>query len=251
MLDGLTAPTQENLSGPILASTGYDTPTFSWNSIPGAAFYNLNVKDNTTGTTVISNASVSTNSYAPGPLLAAGHSYTWYVGAEGQLAASGPITWSGSASFSLATLMTPTPGNPSGPISATTGYDTPTFSWNSISGASNYYLYVTDTTTNTVVINTSSVSLNTFTPGSALMQGHSFTWYVGAERRPCRVWSHRVERPGEIHTHRADGADAGQSQRPPSPPPPATIRPPSPGTASPGPRVLPLCDGHDHEHRGH
>ena len=49
------------------------------------------------------------------------------------------------------------------------------------SGASSYYLYVLDTTTNKPVINDTSVTGTSFTPTTPLTAGHSYTWYIGAK----------------------------------------------------------------------
>ena len=71
---------------------------------------------------------------------------------------------------------------PSGASAAGAGFDTPNFSWNSVAGASNYYLWVTDTTTGVAVLQVPNVNGNVWTPSAAqaLTPGHSFTWWVAA-----------------------------------------------------------------------
>ena len=177
-------PIQDGPNAPIAASTGYDTPTFTWNSVTGAVQYELFVADNLSPQTAVfgspkAGISVSGASFTPGQLqaLTPGHNYTWYLGAE---VTSGGIFWSGPYHFSLATLSQPAQFGPSGTIAASTGFDTPTFSWNADPGAAQYYLYVLDATTNKTVVNNASV-FGTSYSGSTLTPGDSFTWYLGAE----------------------------------------------------------------------
>ena len=177
----LAQPTQKGPSGTIAAGAGFDTPTVSWSSVPGAADYYLFVQDTTTGAAAINIPSISGTSYTPSTsqALTPGHSYTWYIGAT---ASSGAVSWSWE-SFTLAALAAPTQSGPSGTIAAGAGFDTPTFSWSSIPGAAQYYLYVVDDNTGQVPINNPSVTGASYTPSAsqALTPGHRFTWYVAAE----------------------------------------------------------------------
>ena len=182
-------PIQDGPNAPIAASTGYDTPTFTWNSVTGAVQYELFVADNLSPQTAVfgsakagisvSGTAFTPTSFTPGMLqaLTPGHNYTWYLGAE---VASGAIFWGGPEHFSLATLSQPAQFGPSGTIAAGAGFDTPTFSWNADTGADQYYLYVLDATTNKTVVSNASV-LGTSYSGSTLTPGDSFTWYLGAE----------------------------------------------------------------------
>ena len=174
-LAALTAPSlTSGPSGTIAASNGYDTPTFTWSSVSGANHYYLRLVDTTTNAAVITNTNVSTNSLTPTGPLTPGHSYTWYVAAEG---ANGQNALAiSSQSFNLAALATPTQSGPSGTISATS----PSFAWSNVSGANHYYLRVVDTTTSVAVVNNLNVSTNSFTTSTALTPGHSYTWAVAA-----------------------------------------------------------------------
>ena len=55
---------------------------------------------------------------------------------------------------------------PSGAIAPSNGYDTPTFAWNAVPGASHYYLFVVDNNTGAAVINNPNVTGASFTPSS-------------------------------------------------------------------------------------
>ena len=106
----MTAPNQNSPidNATLMPSSGYDTPTFSWSSVPGAARYYLYVADNLTPLQPsIVNSSVSGVTFTPGPsqALTPGHSYTWYVGAESTNGAA--VAWSGPQSFTLAAPAIP------------------------------------------------------------------------------------------------------------------------------------------------
>ena len=129
--------------------------------------------DTTTNKPVVNLTSTTLTSYSL-TTLAAGDNFTWYIGAETSKGVNGAISWS-SQTFALAAPTAPTQLVPIGAAGTTS----PTFSWSPVLGANHYYLYLLDTTTNTVVLNDSSVSGTTFGV-SGLTHGHSYTWYVAA-----------------------------------------------------------------------
>ena len=92
-LDALAAPMPAGPNGAVPAGTGYDTPTFSWSNVPGAAHYYLYVLDDNTGQTAVSNANVSGVSFPANTPLPPGHSFTWYIGAESTNGVA--VSWSG------------------------------------------------------------------------------------------------------------------------------------------------------------
>ena len=171
------SPTPTGPTGAITASAGYDTPTFSWSSVSGANHYYLYVLDNTTNQPVVNNSNVSGTTFAATTGLTPGHSFTWYIAAA---STDGALAWSGPTAFSLVALAAPTQG-PGGTISVSAGFDTPTFSWSSVTGANRYYLYVLDTTTNQPAVNNPNVTVTSFAANTGLTPGHSYTWYIGAE----------------------------------------------------------------------
>lgn len=164
-------------SGTIAAGPSFDTPTFRWTSVSGAVSYYLYVLDATTNQAVVNNPSLSGTSSMPATPLTPGHSFTWYIGAA---AASGAISWSWET-FALAALTAPTLIGPGGTVSAGSVSTTPTFSWNSSTGANHYYLYLLDATTNQVLINNANVFGTTYTNTPVLTVNHRYIWYVAAE----------------------------------------------------------------------
>ena len=116
----------------------------------------------------------------------------------------------------------PTQDGPNAPLAASTGYDTPTFTWNSVTGAAQYDLFVADNLSPQVAVFGSakaglSVSGTLFTPTSftpgmlqALTPGHNYTWYLGAEVASGR---HLLGRAGALLTRHAEPASAVRPQR--------------------------------------
>jgi hypothetical protein len=193
-LASLSAPGSLEVDGttptntPIAASAGYDTPTFSWSAVTGASRYYLYVMDTTTQTVVVNLNNVTGTSLISPAGLNPGDSFSWQVGALPADGAINGASFTAGHTFSLAALGAPgslevdgaTPTNT--PIAASAGYDTPTFSWSAVTGASRYYLYVMDATTGAVVVNLNNVSGATYTvpAGMGLRPGDSFSWQVGA-----------------------------------------------------------------------
>ena len=178
-MPSLAAPKPVGSSSLIAPSIGYDTPTLSWNSVANAVYY-VHMIDALTGQVVVDNTQVAGSSFTPSSPLLAGHTYTWYVGSEGTLGAAGPVSWSTPMTFTLARLAAPTPAGPSGPLTASSGYDTPTYSWSSVPGVVSYNLVVEDAATGQVVVN-NTLAGTSFTPGPTLLVGHGYVWYIGAE----------------------------------------------------------------------
>ena len=154
-------------------------PTFTWNSVVGATHYYVYAVDDSTGAVIVNNPNVSGTSLTPSTPLTPEHSYTLYVAAESTN--SGDIAWSGPRNFTLAALAAPTLSGPGGTIAASSGYDLPTFTWNSIVGANHYYVYAVDDSTGAVIVNNPNVSGTSLTPSTPLTPGHSYTLYVAAE----------------------------------------------------------------------
>jgi GH25 family lysozyme M1 (1,4-beta-N-acetylmuramidase)/murein DD-endopeptidase MepM/ murein hydrolase activator NlpD/uncharacterized protein YozE (UPF0346 family) len=161
------------------------TPTFTWNSVSGASGYGLYIRDVTADTLVYDNvggAKTGTSVRLRGGYLSNnGHAYRWamtsFNGAtEG--AQSGYRYFQTPAT----TLSPPSIQSPGSTLSpGPTEPDlTPTFTWNSMSGASGYGLYIRDVTTNTLIYeNVGGPKTGTsFTLPSGYLSnnGHAYRW---------------------------------------------------------------------------
>jgi hypothetical protein len=175
----LPAPTPMGPTGNIPATSGFDMPVLRWSTVAEADHYAAFVIDTTTNTVPVFNSNVAGTQWAPSTPLTPGHSYVWYVGAVSTNGLAITYDIASAQSFTLAALAAPTATGPSGTIPISSGYDMPTFGWNSVVAADHYYLYVVDTTANAAVISTAVNGLS-FTASTPLPHGHSFTWYIGA-----------------------------------------------------------------------
>ena len=165
------------------------TPTFYWSPVSDATGYGLYIRDMTaSGTPLIypnasgitANPLTGSSFTIPSGILIAGHNYRWnmtsFVGAT-----------EGSAVSTVLYFQTPvSPPQtiyPSGGI--TVSSLTPTFSWNSASGATGYGLYIRDMTAsgtpliypNASGITASPLTGSSFTiPSGILIAGHNYRW---------------------------------------------------------------------------
>jgi hypothetical protein len=188
-LAALPAPTGITPAGAVMASAGYDRPTFAWTD-DGADHYSLKVVDNTTHTTPIVVANIHGTSYATtaAQALTPGHSYTIDLDA---FSTNGAVKVLATQTFMLAPLAAPTGIAPSGVVAASAGYDRPTFNWNAVAGADHYTLVVVDNTTGAtpiIVRNLSGASYSS-TAAQVLTPGHKFTVKVYAYSTNSKSYS--------------------------------------------------------------
>jgi streptogramin lyase len=166
------------LASPIPAGPGGSlqnaSPTFTWNAVANADWYDIWVSDVTTGQ-VIRNSQVSGTSWTPTMALSPADRYEWWVRS---LSSSGVASsWSSGISFTVTLLSTPTLTSPSGSIQTVT----PTFTWNAVGGADSYELWLADVSARvSPLLDAGQISNTTFTPSNPLAQGHTYLWYVRA-----------------------------------------------------------------------
>jgi len=151
-----TLPTTPSLVAPSASSSS--TPTYTWNAVADAASYNLYLTNGVTQTTTNYTASSANCPTGTGqctvlqtPSLADG-GYFWTVQAVN---AVGSSAWGAGLNFVSGTPpTTPILVGPSG-VGATT---TPSYTWNAVSGAASYNLYLTDGFTETLTNYTASIA---------------------------------------------------------------------------------------------
>jgi hypothetical protein len=167
-------PTGSGPSGVIATNL----PTFSWNSVTGAASYEIWLTDQTSNTTV-TYPNLTGTSWTPPQALKLGDSYIWWVGAvQGQT-----IAWDTALKF----VIQPTASGPSGTVTTAL----PTFSWNTVTGAASYEIWLTDQTTGTTVTYP-SLTVTSWTPPQALTVGDKYIWWVGAVEGQTIAWDNAL-----------------------------------------------------------
>ena len=142
-------------------------PSFTWNSLTGVSSYRFLLLNQTTNVTV-ANTVVSGTTWTPSQALTPGDQYEWWVGVAG---AGNAVAWDNPLVFTIA----PTAIGPSGAITTAL----PTFTWNPVTGVSNYQLSLVDQSTNLVVA-FPLVNGTSWTPSQPLNVGDHYFWQVGA-----------------------------------------------------------------------
>ncbi|WP_418319033.1 hypothetical protein [Piscinibacter sakaiensis] len=178
----LVAPTPTAPSGTITTLT----PVFTWSGGSGAANYEINVRDTTTGSIVLRQQGISTGSTSftmPAGTLVNSRQYRWDISACPNVACNAGYETSGNLTFTTPaaapTLVAPTPTAPSGTINTLT----PVFTWSGGSGAANYEINVRDTTTGSIVLRQQGISTGStsFTmPAGTLVNSRQYRWDISA-----------------------------------------------------------------------
>ena len=99
-----------------------------------------------------------------------------------------------------------TPPGPSGSIAT----DLPTFTWNNVTGAASYEIWLTDQTTNTHVTYANLTS-TTWLPPRPLVLGDSYVWWVGAVEGNTLAWSEVPDIHDSPHGKRSEWRCGHQS----------------------------------------
>ncbi len=139
--------------------------TFSWNAVSGATGYYLYVGTTEGAKDVINTGSIQATSYTPSVPLPPGQ--TLWARIYTQL--NGHWIYQNDVSFtvsSAAALISPTDNQQN-------VFSNATFSWNAVSGATGYYLYVGTTEGAKDVINTGSIQATSYTPSVPLPPGQT------------------------------------------------------------------------------
>ena len=144
------------------------TPTFTWNAVPGAVSYDLYYRNFSTGAATIAQTGIASTSFTPSTNLPTG-SYRWNVYA---------VVQGGYRSLAATVQNFVIGGKP--PVltpQGSTSDTTPTFSWMPVTGAATYDLWVNriDVPTNKIVFQT-GLATTSFTPTTALPIGTYRVW---------------------------------------------------------------------------
>jgi hypothetical protein len=172
-------------SAPASGATGVSTtPAFSWSAAANASSYNLVVSTSSSyANPAITQTGLTGTSYTATSSLLGSTKYYWKVTATNSGGSS--VAANAGLSFTTATPPpTPPPGSfaQTAPAGGTTGASTtPTFSWATASGASNYALVVSTSSNYTSpVVSQSGISGTSYSVSTALSNSTKYYWKVTA-----------------------------------------------------------------------
>ncbi len=155
------------------STTTDTTPTFSWNAVPGAAGYEVQIADSEAGLASAQSVEAGGTSYTPTTALTNNTTHHWRVRAkdgDGQHGA-----WSAINSLSVNW------GTVSGLSPSSTTDTTPALSWNAVPGAAGYELQIAGSRAGVETAPATSVTGTSYTPTSALTNLQTHYWRVRAK----------------------------------------------------------------------
>jgi len=143
------------------------TPTFAWDASPGAATYEVYVRNRNDGTTAIYQQGIAGTSFTPSTPLADGP-YRWWAIAVSS--ANVRSHWTNPLDIYVGgrtDVLSPT---------GTTNDTTPTITWRPVDGAQRYELFVDRVGVATGYIQENNLTQTSFTPGTPLPLGDYRAW---------------------------------------------------------------------------
>jgi len=171
----VTVPAAPTVTGTSDSGLGASRPQINWNAVSGATTYGVYLVNLDTGAVVSSQTGLSTNSFTPATNLADARYRIW-VNARN---AAGTSAYSSPFDFSIGGAPTSAPAAPTGLSASNTNTSTPTISWQASAGASKYAIWFVNLDTGTLVSGAENLTTTSFTPGSALLNGH-YRFFVRA-----------------------------------------------------------------------
>jgi hypothetical protein len=169
-------PSAPILVNPANNSTGVPvTPTFTWNGVPTASSYRLQVSTNSSFTNLVIDQNLTSTQYTPSTPLNILTNYFWRVNATNNIGTSPySSTWSFTTSAN-----TPSAPNLISPVNGATNISlTPTLFWSSVSNSTGYRVQVStnNTFSNVIVEQNNLTSTQYAIPSSILQNGTTYYW---------------------------------------------------------------------------
>lgn len=166
---------------PMIRNQTTSRPVVVWKDVPGAVKYSIylqNTTPNESGFEIINE--IRGKSWQSPTNLKLGSYTAWVRGVD---ASGTPSAWSTLVQFTVSTAPTII-----GPA-ASTFEQRPQFSWQPVTGATKYSVWIKNLNTETVVFSQANITASNWTPPSNLANGH-YVWQVVAASSNARgLWS--------------------------------------------------------------
>ena len=149
------------------------TPSLSWDAVPGAVGYEVQIADSEAGLANAQAVEVSATSYSPTRALVNKQTHYWRVRAkdgDGQYGA-----------WSVVQSLVVNWGTVSGMSPSSTTDTTPTFSWNAVPGAAGYEVQIAGSEAGLANAQAVEVSATSYTPSTDLVNNQAHYWRVRAK----------------------------------------------------------------------
>ena len=158
------------------ASTTDTTPTLSWDTMPDAAEYEVQLADSKAGVEIFQPQSVTDTSYTPSSVLTNEQTYYWRVRAVDGAGQKGDwsAVYSLAVSIGAVTGLSPADGS-------TTADSQPMLGWTAVPGAEGYEVRIADSQTGLDSASSVSVTDSSHRPSSALTNLQTHYWQVRAK----------------------------------------------------------------------
>ena len=143
------------------------TPTFAWNDLPGAAKYEVLIRNRNTGATTVDERNITGLSFTPATPLADGPYRWWVIGVSAQGVRS---FWTAPMDIYIGgrtDLLSP---------AGSSNEATPTFAWRPVDGAVRYDLWVNQVGGQAQIIRQQNLTGTNYTPITSLPTGSYRAW---------------------------------------------------------------------------
>ncbi len=181
-----SAPAAPNLSTPVDGATPVGTPVFIWIASAGATNYQYQYSADNTFTTVdystpgdtVPGTPLAVTSHKPTVNMVVGTTYYWRARARDK--AGNWSTWSTVRSINTQAVLPGVPVVTAPTLGLVTNNNTPTFTWNAVTGAVSYDIQIDNLVTFASPEVTDNTGTNSFTPSSAITPDGLYYYRVRA-----------------------------------------------------------------------
>jgi hypothetical protein len=173
-------------AAPVVTGTSgaANPPTINWNVVSGATTYGVYLINLDTNTLITSQTGIVSNNFTPAVLVDG--RYRIWVNATN---VAGSSSWSTPFDFSIGTAPTAPPTTPTGLSVSNANTSTPTVTWTAQAAGTKYAIWFVNLDTGTLISGETNLTTASYTPASALTNGHYRIWVRAYNSIGSSGWS--------------------------------------------------------------